>query len=249
MNIMNDSINNINNMVTNDITNFDNYEMITQFSEEAFHDFKNILATISGLTQLTMLKAQSEETKLYLSRIKRATSDFTEALNNYYDFTTGLNNNKKGIHVLSEIVDEAISMVKHKFSDSDIINNRLVLNLNIQSKSKVYGYKYKLIQCFLNILTNAIDSMDKAEGILTVKVFNDSSNVFVNVVIIDTGSGISVENLERLFKERFTTKSNGTGLGLKIAKNCVEGHGGSLSITSKINEGTKVHILLPIYND
>ncbi|MDD2446441.1 MAG: HAMP domain-containing sensor histidine kinase [Tissierellia bacterium] len=240
--------NNINDRETNDVISIENYNMITEVSEETFHDLKNLLATISGLTQLTMLKNQSEEIMTYLSSIIEATSDFTRVLNNYYDCTIG-DHKQKEAYVLYEIIDNAIVLVKHKIRSFDMIKKSLCLNLDIQSLSKVFGYKYKLKQCFLNILINAIDSMEERGGTLTVMVYNNSSDTYVNVDIIDTGSGISEENIERLFKERFTTKCNGTGLGLKIAKNVVENHGGSLKITSKVNQGTKVHISLPIYND
>ena len=81
--------NNINDRETNDVISIENYNMITEVSEETFHDLKNLLATISGLTQLTMLKNQSEEIMTYLSSIIEATSDFTRVLNNYYDCTIG----------------------------------------------------------------------------------------------------------------------------------------------------------------
>ena len=95
---------------------------------------------------------------------------------------------------------------------------------------------------------NALDAMeDDSQAILRVNIYNDENNRNVIIEIIDTGIGISEENMKRMFNEQFTTKKNGTGLGLRIAKNAIESIGGSLYISSKLNIGTKVTVRLPIY--
>ncbi|WFA08710.1 HAMP domain-containing sensor histidine kinase [Tissierella sp. Yu-01] len=232
-----------------DLVAIENYRMMIELSEEIFHDFKNILATISGLAQLSMIKTQSDELKGYLSRINEATCDFRDTLNKYYSYTIGNVDAKEEPHVLYVIVNDAIEMIKYRLHEPGIFGKELNLNIRIRSNSKVLCNGYDMKQCFLNILMNSIDSMEDTGGILTVEVYNNSSNEFLIVEIIDTGTGISNENLEKLFKARFTTKKHGTGLGLNIAKNCVENYGGELEITSKLNVGTRVKISLPIYNE
>jgi two-component system sporulation sensor kinase B len=242
-------VNNSYNNDINDLVAIENYRMMIELSEEIFHDFKNILATISGLAQLSMIKTQSEELKGYLSRINEATCDFRDTLNKYYSYTLGDTEKKQEPHVLYTIVDEALEMIKYRLHEPCGFGRELNLNLKIRSNAKVFCNKYDLKQCFLNILMNAIDSMEEKGGILTVDVYNNETNDFIIVDIMDTGTGIPEELMDKLFKARFTTKKNGTGLGLNIAKNCVENHGGKLKISSKLNEGTTVQISLPIYSD
>jgi two-component system sporulation sensor kinase A len=231
----------------NDIEAIENYRVMVDISEEIFHDFKNILATISGLAQLSMIKAQSEELKSYLTRINQATFDFRDILNKYYSYTNGMKEQKEEPCVVYTIINSALEMIRFRLRTNS--TNCIELKTNIQSSSKVICTEYKLKQSFLNIMMNAIDSMEKSGGELFIDICDNKDKNFVIIDIIDTGVGISEENLERIFKSKFTTKERGSGLGLKIAKNCVEGLGGSIQITSEVNKGTKLQILLPIYND
>jgi signal transduction histidine kinase len=68
----------------------------------------------------------------------------------------------------------------------------------------------------------------------------------VAVTITDTGAGIDAADLPRVFDPYFTTKRGGTGLGLPIAKNIVEGLGGSVSVTSAPGRGTEIRIEMPV---
>ena len=61
----------------------------------------------------------------------------------------------------------------------------------------------------------------------------------------DTGVGIEEENLERIFKLFFTTKKNGSGLGLILCKNTIRNHNGSIRVKSKVNQGTTFYVELP----
>ena len=99
-------------------------------------------------------------------------------------------------------------------------------------------------QGILNILLNAIDAMDESGGILEVNLYEEDENMVLE--IIDTGIGISKENLDKIFLCNFTTKGEkGTGLGLKISKDVFEDHGGKIFVESKLGSGTKFTIILP----
>lgn len=127
------------------------------------------------------------------------------------------------------------------------MGHEIMLDIEVLSKSKVLCSEFDIKQSFLNVIMNAIDAMEDIGGTLTIRVYNDEDNSYIVTDIIDTGIGISEENLGKIFDKRFTTKKKGTGLGLSIAKNCVEKAGGSLKLTSELNVGTKVQIHLPIY--
>lgn len=233
----------------NDLEAIENYRVMIDLSEEIFHDFKNILATISGLAQLSMITTQSDELQNYLLRINQATFDFRDILNKYYSYTNGVKDQKEEPSVLYLIMNSALEMVRFRLHTPNTHGIELNLNSNIRSSSKVLCTEYQLRQSFLNIMMNAVDSMEETGGTLTIDIYDNKDGSFVIIDIADTGIGISDENLKKLFNHKFTTKENGSGLGLRIAKNCVESLGGSIEITSEVNKGTKVQISLPIYNE
>src|SRR5690606_20230634 len=105
------------------------------------------------------------------------------------------------------------------------------------------GEENSIKQVLINLLKNAVESLSP-EGHIRLAV---SRNVpgMVSVTISDDGSGISEESLKRIYEPFFTTKENGTGLGLLISQKIIQDHGGSLTISSKAGEGTQVEILLP----
>jgi signal transduction histidine kinase len=109
----------------------------------------------------------------------------------------------------------------------------------------------QLMRVFNNLITNAIDAMPNG-GTLAVdsrKRTEGIKNIIADCVEIsftDTGAGIDDENKSKLFEPLFTTKTYGTGFGLAICKDIVELHGGIIEIESKLNQGTKIKITLPV---
>ncbi|TFH02962.1 MAG: ATP-binding protein, partial [Nitrosopumilus sp.] len=86
----------------------------------------------------------------------------------------------------------------------------------------------------------AVQSLD---GHGTVDVLLSSDSKFLTIKIIDSGLGIPVKNLDKIFEPMFTTKTTGTGLGLVICKSIVEQHGGTISVS---NKPTTFTIVLPL---
>ncbi|MFQ5769860.1 MAG: PAS domain-containing sensor histidine kinase [bacterium] len=147
---------------------------------------------------------------------------------------------------LNEVVEKSLLLIKHKIEDQGIeLQTRLDRVL-----PRVFGDPYNLSQVFINIFINASDALDgKTGGCIAIEtdVLNQNTQPAVLVRISDNGTGISEENLERIFSPFFTTKDTekGTGLGLSISKKIVEEHGGRMTIVSKLNEGTTVSVILP----
>src|SRR6516164_883372 len=109
----------------------------------------------------------------------------------------------------------------------------------------VIGNEVQLQQVILNLVTNAIESMISAEPrVLSVKSEITGHNG-VRISIADTGSGISVTNLNRLFKPMFTTKANGMGMGLSICKSIIESHNGRIWVTAAAPRGSIFQFELP----
>jgi signal transduction histidine kinase len=107
---------------------------------------------------------------------------------------------------------------------------------------RVRGDEAALQQLFANLLFNAAQAMS-AGGV--TRVFAESIGDEAHVVVADKGAGISATNMARLETPFFSTKVNGTGLGLPIARRIVAAHGGSLTIESREARGTTVRVCLP----
>ena len=102
----------------------------------------------------------------------------------------------------------------------------------------------QLKQVFINILKNSIEAMPNG-GIIDVKVKVKEKDK-VSISFIDQGSGIPEDRIPTLGEPLYTTKEKGTGLGLMTSYKIIESHDGELKISSKINEGTIVEVILPM---
>ena len=108
----------------------------------------------------------------------------------------------------------------------------------------------QLQQVFFNIIINAIQAMkDGGTLLLQTDLVEEQGKAIVKVLIGDSGPGIKPEDLEEVFTPFFTTKTQGTGLGLAICQQLMEQQGGALTISSRLGEGTRVVINLPVSTD
>ncbi len=167
--------------------------------------------------------------------VKRA-ADIVTSLNNYSrrDEVLGIRNE---IHT---IIDNCLTMLKNQ------LKHRIEVEKNYTRDTfTLFCNESKLHQAILNILTNAVQAIpDKGKITITTKVENNK----LVLLIADTGTGISKENLPKITDPFFTTKEpgKGTGLGLSITLNIIEEHKGTLDFISEVNKGTTVIITFPV---
>ena len=107
----------------------------------------------------------------------------------------------------------------------------------------ISGDGEKLRQAFLNIVINALQATPSG-GSVTISCLRN--NACYEVRFIDSGNGIPAESLAKVFEPFYTTKPDGTGLGLAVTRKIIEGHGGTLEITSETGTGTTVSVRLPL---
>jgi signal transduction histidine kinase len=130
------------------------------------------------------------------------------------------------------------------------------IRLSLDSREDVSFYvdPHQLKQVLINLVTNASESIEK-EGAITLRVrtenarFNGRLADAVLIEVEDTGSGIPQEVQERLFDPFFSTKEEGTGLGLPIARKIIEAHNGTLEFKTALGEGTTFRIALPMVQE
>ena len=122
--------------------------------------------------------------------------------------------------------------------------NRINLSMDLPSEQINLNIdKLKIHQVLVNVINNGIQAMPEGGELgIDIKV----KDKLLELVITDSGCGIRRENIEKIFVPFFTTKTEGTGLGMPIVKHFIELHGGDLSVESDERKGTAVTITLPI---
>jgi len=111
----------------------------------------------------------------------------------------------------------------------------------------VFGNEVQLQQVILNLMMNAVEAMVSAAEPRVLVIKSESGHNTVLVSISDTGSGIGVANLSRIFKPMFTTKARGMGMGLSICKSIIESHHGQIWVSAGAPRGSVFHFALPLY--
>ena len=109
---------------------------------------------------------------------------------------------------------------------------------------QVPGDEELLRRAFMNLIVNACQAMPEG-GLVTITSATDEGGV-IKATVTDTGTGIPPENLERIFKMYYTTKTDGTGIGLALVRRVVELHRGSVEFFSTVGRGTTVIVRLPL---
>ncbi|HPC29582.1 MAG TPA: ATP-binding protein, partial [bacterium] len=130
-----------------------------------------------------------------------------------------------------------------------VSNQEKFRNINIQTNFNSKGIKIradseKIKQALLNLLFNAAEAIDKKGGVINISVSENEGKSIIE--IMDNGSGISSENINKIFDPLFTTKPYGTGLGLSIVNEIIAQHNGRIYIESQDGQGTRVIIYLPL---
>ncbi len=140
---------------------------------------------------------------------------------------------------INSVISDLIEFVKHELERNGIT---VYMELDPEIPEIYMDEKY-VKQALLNIIKNAEAAMPGG-GDLTIKTFENDG--FVHVHIKDTGSGISEENMTKIFEPYFTTKDFGSGLGLTVVYKIVKEHGGEIFLESKEGEGTTFILNFPI---
>jgi signal transduction histidine kinase len=139
---------------------------------------------------------------------------------------------------LNSLLEEILSQLSHQVTMSGVqLRQSLCATL-----PEVEGDRERLRQVFTNILLNAVQAM-AGQGTLSLGTLFDEREV--RVTIADSGPGIASAIREKIFNPFFTTKSNGTGLGLSVSYGIVQAHGGSIDISSAAGQGATFRVRLP----
>ena len=139
---------------------------------------------------------------------------------------------------LIELLDEVL-----RVQEAELSNRRLDVNVEVgQTIPPILGDRGQIKQVFFNLVKNAMEAMQPGGKL---RVLARSDDEFVYLQFIDTGSGISEDELSRILQPYYTTKKEGHGLGMMIVQRIIRDHGGQLGIESRKGEGTAITLQFP----
>ena len=211
------------------------------------HDFNNTLSTIIGNINLAQLGSLDSETQKFLKNAEAGVMQAKKISSKLITFAKGGGPHKTRTDIV-ELIRQTLEM---KLSPKSVIHTF--------DFDKIPGYYFadqdQLKTAIGNILQNSMESIAKTGRIgVSIRYLEEALKTpRISISISDTGTGISQEHLDMIFNPYFTTKPMGniksTGLGLSIAWSIIARHGGNIHVESVKDQGTTVHIFLPVFNN
>jgi signal transduction histidine kinase/CheY-like chemotaxis protein len=215
------------------------------------HEIRTPMNAIVGLSQSAMMKEQSKENAATYGRICSAAKTLLSIINDILDF--------------SKIEAEKLVIIDEEFVLEDTLANvflvavehiegkpvQVMLNISNEVPATLIGDKSRLWQILKNLLDNAVKYSLRGNVILSVAVDEAyQQELLLRFTISDNGVGMTEEQLSRLFMpfeqfHRDVTKAAGTGLGMSITKKLVDLLNGTITVTSRVNEGTTFTVVMP----
>ena len=140
---------------------------------------------------------------------------------------------------INDVISDTLAGLEREIEDRDILVEREFA----KDLPKTLVDRAQLQQAFYNIIRNAFQAM-RSGGILRIRTETADAQVLVS--FIDTGRGIGSEQIGRIFEPYYTTKEEGSGLGLMIVQRIVREHGGTIEVESETGRGTTFRVRLPV---
>jgi PAS domain S-box-containing protein len=230
-----------------EILRMDRLVSLGKLSSGIAHELRNPLAGIKTTAQaLGEELTEKDPRREYLQRITKEIDRLNELLKTFFSFAKPQKLNLTPCHV-RDIINEIIPFLIKEIADKGIrFEEKYDPHL-----PRIKADKTQMHQVFLNLFLNAIQAMPEG-GELKIGVSSFVSaggdgprQNFVKAIVSDTGKGIPPHMVDRIFDPFFTTKPKGVGLGLSIAYQIINKHGGTIKVESQWEKGTSFVITLP----
>ena len=211
-------------------------------TRELVHEIRNPLNSISVNLQILEEDLSAEEPRSsdkLQKRVRRIRGE-VERLNRILtDFRRYANLPPLTLETcdLAVLIEEVLD-----FNEPEAQRQKVQVNREIEALPPVQLDQSQFKQALLNLIINGVQAMENG-GTLTVRAISSDKRVQIDVE--DTGQGVEPEQLDKVFDLFFSTKEGGTGIGLTIAKQVIEEHGGRINVESSPGQGTKFSIVLP----
>lgn len=198
------------------------------------HEIKNPIAVCKGYVDM-FNKNDMNKCERYNEIIKNELNRTLTIMDDFMNYTK--------IKVNLDIIDinMLLNEVLESFSLIFKINNIDLINKVTDDEIYINGDYDRLKQVFINLIKNGIESFDGKNGKLEIKSKENNKEVIIS--IIDNGCGMDEEVFKNINKMFYTTKKNGTGIGLPLSNEIIKLHNGRINLYSKKGEGTTVEII------
>jgi len=201
------------------------------------HEVRNPLTSVNGFLQLmkTQYPERTDYFDIIFSEIKRIDFVLSELL---------VLAKPQAVHFqevqLHELLEQVITLLK---TNAVLSNIDLKQPFKRQDAGAILADANQMKQLFINLIKNAIEAMPEGGSIYisTEKVLNEWK-----ITIQDEGKGMSEEDIQKIYDPFFSTKKEGTGLGLTICATILKDHHGRMDVSSELGKGTAFHIYLPV---
>ena len=233
--------------IQEEILRMDRLVSLGKLSSGIAHELRNPLAGIKTTAQALGEEMTEEDPRReYLQRITKEIDRLNELLKTFFSFAKPQKLNLTPCHV-RDIINEIIPFLIKEIADKGIrFEEKYDPHL-----PRIRADKTQMHQVFLNLFLNAIQAMPEG-GDLKIGVSSFVSaggdgprQNFIKAIVSDTGKGIPPHMVDRIFDPFFTTKPKGIGLGLSIAYQIINKHGGTIKVESQWEKGTSFVITLP----
>lgn len=220
------------------MANMEKYAVLVELAAGMAHEVRNPLAAVKGFLQLLQDEVGNKTRgknycRVMLEEVERANSIIEEFL-----MLTKPSASCWDEVEIHSLLDDVLLLVESRFH----LRSIAVRKDYARGVASAKGDSAQIKQVLLNLVNNAVQAMPEG-GCLTVRTEYRSEMVCIE--ISDTGVGIPLENMNRIYDPFFTTKENGTGLGLTISRRIVQNHGGRLTVKSGSSGTTVIVSLLP----
>jgi PAS domain S-box-containing protein len=218
----------------------ENLAALGELSAGIAHEFKNALATISGYAQMIRAEATSGESSDCAERILEQTQNITHVVMEFLKYARPLDISNEPV-AMQGVVERVVAEVGE-------VNPQIRIRCE-GPFGEVAGDEGFLRQALLNLARNAAEACASAVNggrvLLRGEVVRGEENGFQRITVYDNGPGIAKEALAKLFRPFFTTKANGTGLGLAVVQKIIVQHGGQVEARNRAEGGAAFIVTLP----
>jgi signal transduction histidine kinase len=214
-------------------------ETVSQMAASVAHEVRNPMTSVQGFLQLMNREIHpSHAHAMYLQvmeeDLKRISTIITEYLNLSRMSSGGLEEVS-----LNSLLQNTCALLR---SEANLRGIQITLELPEKSPCITVDPN-SIKQVLINLVRNALEAIGKEPGVVMIALEDHGQSVMLKIK--DTGPGIPAHDLSRIFNPYFTTKQNGTGLGLPISKRIIEELGGQMTVQTEEGKGTTFFLRLP----
>jgi len=222
----------------------DKLRALGQLASGVAHDFNNSLAAILGRAQLMLRQVQDESLIRNLGIVVTAAEDAAATVRRIQTFARKSQITEFEHLNVNNLLHDAVEITRTRWqNEARAAGASIDVKLKSDDELFTMGNASELREVFVNLIVNAVDAMPEGGDL---KICGTRTGDRLRLRFADSGTGMEEEVRERVFEPFYTTKGvQGTGLGLAVSYGIIERHEGTISVESRLGEGTTFLILLP----